>query len=61
IVDCTAFVGSSGLSCQALPVKGIGKFFMQRKADLTGSPKRIETEFAGLIEPVPTADIKLYR
>jgi hypothetical protein len=61
IVDCTAFVGSSGLSCQALPVKGIGKFFMQRKADLTGSPKKIETEFAGLIEPVPTADIKLYR
>lgn len=61
IVDCRAFVGSSGLSCQALDVKGIGKFFMQVPADLTGTPKKIETEFAGLIDPIPTDEIKLYR
>ncbi|NMG00004.1 pilus assembly protein TadG-related protein [Aromatoleum toluolicum] len=61
IVDCRAFVGSGGLSCQALDVKGIGKFFMQIPADLNGSPKRIETEFAGLVDPIPTGGIRLYR
>lgn len=61
IVDCRAFVGFGGLSCQALPVKAIGKFFMQVPSDLNGSPKRIDTEFAGLVDPVPTSEILLYR
>ncbi|WP_018987742.1 pilus assembly protein TadG-related protein [Aromatoleum toluclasticum] len=61
IVDCRTFVGKSGLSCEALPVKAIGKFFMQVPADLNGSPKKIETEFAGLVDPVPTSEIMLYR
>ena len=33
---------------------------MQRMADPTGS-KSLDVEFAGLVEPVPTADVKLYR
>jgi hypothetical protein len=33
---------------------------MQKMADPTGS-KKLEVEFAGLVEPVPTAEIKLYR
>ncbi|NMG43073.1 hypothetical protein GPA22_04930 [Aromatoleum toluvorans] len=62
IVDCRAFVGTTGgLSCDALPVKAIGKFFMQVPADLNGSPKKIETEFAGLVAPTPTSEIMLYR
>ena len=60
IVDCTG-LGSGGLSCATLPVKGIGRFFLQTPADLTGSPKKMFTEFAGLIEPAPTSEIKLYR
>lgn len=60
ILDCTSLSGG-GLSCSNIKVVGIGKFFMQEKADLTGNPKRIDTEFAGLIEPVPTSEIKLYR
>lgn len=61
IVDCRGFEGSGGLSCARLPVKGIGKFFMQVRANLTGSPKRIDTEFAGLIDPTPTPEVRLYR
>ncbi|MCC4115645.1 pilus assembly protein TadG-related protein [Aromatoleum toluclasticum] len=61
IVDCRAFVGKSGLACDALPVKAIGKFFMQVPADLNGTPKKIETEFAGLVDPIPSSEILLYR
>lgn len=61
IVDCRGFEGSGGLSCAILPVKGIGKFFMQVKANLTGSPQRIDTEFAGLVDPVQINEVKLYR
>lgn len=60
IIDCRT-LGGGGLSCAKIDVLGVGKFFMLQKADLTGTPKRIETEFAGLIEPVPTSEIKLYR
>lgn len=60
IVDCST-LGSGGLSCAPLTVKGIGKFFMQVRANLTGSPQRIDTEFAGLIDPTPTPDVRLYR
>ena len=60
IVDC-AGLGGGGLSCASLPVKGIGRFFLQTRAELTGSPKTIYGEFSGLIESVPTSEIKLYR
>ena len=59
IVDCPNVTGSG--SCQVLPVLGIGRFFMQVPADFGGSTKKLEVEFAGLINPVPTAEIKLYK
>ena len=60
LVDCrTAPVGPS--SCGAMNAVGIGKFFMTVKADFTGgSSRRLDAEFAGLISPVPTSEIKLY-
>ena len=60
IVDC-AGIGGGGLSCAQLPVKGIGRFFLQTRAELTAGTKWINGEFAGLIEPAPVAEIKLYR
>lgn len=60
ILDCSS-LGGGGLSCAPMTVRGIGKFFMQVPANLTGSTKTIDAEFAGLIDPVPTADVKLYR
>lgn len=60
IVDC-AGLGGGGLSCAPLPVKGIGRFFLQARADLTGGTKKVYGEFTGLIEPVPNSEIKLYR
>lgn len=60
IVDCAGISGG-GLSCATLPVRGIGRFFLQSRADLTGNPKKVYGEFAGLVEPVPISDIKLYR
>lgn len=62
IVDCTkAPVGPN--SCATMDVVGIGKFFMQVPADFTGGPGKmvLDTEFAGLIDPVPPSDIRLYR
>lgn len=59
IADCPNVTGSG--SCQVIPILGIGRFFMQVPADFSGTPKKLEVEFAGLIEPVPVADIKLYR
>lgn len=61
IIDCSSLVSGSGLSCAALPVVGIGRFFMQRKADLTGGTKRIDAEFAGLMSELPPQEIRLYR
>jgi Flp pilus assembly protein TadG len=59
IVDCPAAPPTGG-SCTVLPVVGVGRFFMQVPADFSGSPKKLQVEFAGLIEPVPIAEIKLY-
>lgn len=56
IVDCTTLSGSG--SCATIKALGIGRFFMTQRANLPGS---IITEYAGLISPVPEADIKLYR
>lgn len=60
IVDCRGLTGG-GLSCARLPALAVGKFFMQTPADLSGGTKRIDGEFAGLIQPVPSSDIRLYR
>ncbi|APA67295.1 TadE/TadG family type IV pilus assembly protein [Janthinobacterium sp. 1_2014MBL_MicDiv] len=59
LVDCrTAPVGPA--SCGAMDAVGIGKFFMTTKADFSGGA-RLDVEFAGLIEPVPNSEIKLYK
>jgi Flp pilus assembly protein TadG len=59
ILDCTIPVGSG--ACKQVPLLGVGRFFMQRPAALTGSSPGLWVEFAGLIEPVPNSEIKLYR
>ena len=62
IVDCrNPPVGSA--ACGVMPIVGVGKFFMQTPAQFTGGPanRRLMVEFAGLIEPVPVAEVKLYR
>lgn len=59
IADCPNVTGSG--SCQVIPILGIGRFFMQVPADFSGGTKKLEVEFAGLIEPVPISEIKLYR
>jgi hypothetical protein len=57
IVNCLA---STGTGCNStIQVVGIGRFFMQIKADL---PKSIDAEFAGLIDPLPPpTEIRLYK
>lgn len=59
IANCAAVVGTG--VCTEIPVLGIGRFFMQIPAEFTGSPKKLHVEFAGLVDPIPTAEIKLYR
>lgn len=60
LVDCrTPPVGSA--ACGRMSAVGIGKFFMLTKADFSGSPKKLFVEFTGLIEPVPTSEVKLYK
>ncbi|RJG03664.1 pilus assembly protein TadG-related protein [Noviherbaspirillum sedimenti] len=60
LVDCRVpAVGSA--SCGRMDAVGIGRFFMQTKADFTSSPKRLDLEFAGLIKPAPKSEIKIYR
>lgn len=61
IIDCSTLIPGPGLACAALPVVGVGKFFMQTPANLTGSPRKIEAEFAGLLNPLPDPIIRLYR
>lgn len=62
LVNCT--VAPTGpASCGRMDAVGIGRFFMPVKADFTGGPsnRRLDVEFAGLIEPIPISEIKLYR
>jgi len=63
LVDCrTAPVPSPGASCGKMNAVGIGKFFMLERANLGGGANnRLFVEFTGLVEPVPDADVKLYR
>ncbi len=60
IINC-AGVGSGAMSCRRLPVLAIGRFFLQRRAALTGSDKGIWVEFGGLVGSVPNSEIKLYK
>lgn len=60
IIDCSAET-SNAMSCKRLPIVAVGRFFLQRQVSLTTSPKGLFVEFAGLIEPVPNSEIKLYR
>ena len=57
IVNCS----TAGGVCRPATVLGIGKFFMQIKANQPGN-KDIYVEFGGVLSnPLPTSDIKLYR
>ena len=60
IVNCSA-AGGSGV-CGAIPVLGVGEFFMQTKVDTSGGTN-IYAEFGKLIaQPLPPAtQIRLYR
>lgn len=59
IVDCEHLVKNK--NCQELEVEGIGRFFMQKKANVSGD-KDIYVEFAGLLPtPLPPSYIRLYR
>ncbi len=60
IIDCEHVTSIPGQQCQqTLPVLAIGKFFMQRRADL---PNRLFGEFAGILAPpMPPSEIRLYR
>ncbi|SFN18669.1 Putative Flp pilus-assembly TadE/G-like [Formivibrio citricus] len=57
ILECTA----AGGVCRTATVLGVGKFFLQKKAN-TPSDKEIYVEFGGLLpNPLPTGEIRLYR
>jgi Flp pilus assembly protein TadG len=57
IVNCS----TAGGVCRPATVMGVGKFFMQKKANQP-SNKEIYVEFGGLLPtPFPPSDIKLYR
>jgi hypothetical protein len=53
---------TAGGICRPAEVVGVGKFFMQRQANLPGYDKDIFVEFGGLLStPFAPADIRLYR
>lgn len=57
IVECA----TAGGTCRPAKVKGVGRFFLQRKANIPGD-KEIYGEFAGLLPtPFSLAEIRLYR
>ena len=61
IINCTvAPVPSPTPSCGAMNAVGVGRFFMQTKADTSGFSS-LDLEFAGLIDPIPVSEIRLYR
>lgn len=63
IIACEAgAVGGGGPCGTQLSVIGIGKFFLTRGANLSGSGNsRIVGEFAGSFSQLPPSDIKLYQ
>lgn len=60
LIDCSKPPVGSG-ACGKMDAVGIGKFFMLTKADFSGSPKKLFVEFTGLVEPIPTSEVKLYK
>lgn len=56
IVDCK----TSGGNCQPATVNGIGTFFLQRQANISGD-KEIYVEFIRRLQTFPPAEIRLYR
>lgn len=60
IIDCAGIANIAGQSCsQKLPLLGVGRFFMQKQANL---PKELVGEFLGLaMPPLPSAQITLFR
>ena len=62
MVNCT-LLANEPASCTSLPIVGVGRFFLQEAADLNGAPavRKVNIEFAGMIEPVPNSEIKLYK
>ena len=57
IVDCP----STGGNCRPAIVRGVGKFFLQKKANVS-SDKNVYVEYSGLeLTPLSNADIRLYR
>jgi len=60
IIDCSTAT-SNAMSCKRLPIVGVGRFFLQQQVNLSGAGAGLFVEFAGLIEPVPNSEIKLYR
>jgi hypothetical protein len=59
LIDCRT--PPSATSCGTMTAVGIGKFFMTQRADFSGNPKKLFVEFTGLVEPVPTSQVKLYK
>jgi Flp pilus assembly protein TadG len=51
---------SEGGNCRETPVFAIGRFLMQRKANVPGD-KDIYVEFGGIIQRPPDVEVKLYR
>lgn len=60
IINCEGVTSIPGQQCRMhLPVVAVGKFFMQRRANL---PNNITGEFAGTFGPtLPPSNIRLYR
>ena len=60
LINCNVAPVGSG-ACAKMTAVGIGKFFMLTKADFSGGTKKLYVEFTGLVEPVPTSEVKLYK
>lgn len=49
MIDCESGVVAGSGSCMEMRLLGVGRFFMQVPADLSGTPRKIYGEFAGVI------------
>ena len=58
IIDCSVPLPPGAMKDQQLKVVGVGKFFMQVPANL---PNKLEVEFAGLVDPFPPSEVRLYK
>ncbi|WP_342113828.1 TadE/TadG family type IV pilus assembly protein [Pseudoduganella sp. OTU4001] len=58
LIDCSKPPTGSA-SCGVMDAVGIGKFFMLKPADIAAN--ELFLEFTGLVEPVPSSEVKLYK